>query len=138
MSEIRVYDSGYRGACRSERAEQIDCISWVDHNFPERSTLLFHPANEAKGTASHHALRKKEGVRGGVSDIIGLNNLPPFICELKRLDRTKSALSATQKAFAAAAAASGHFVCVAYGFEQFKLAYNDYLQYHVNQQVTKT
>lgn len=134
---IRTYDSGYRGACRTERAEQIDCISWVDHNFPERSTLLFHPANEAKGTASHHALRKKEGVRGGVSDIIDLNNTPSFICELKRKDRTKSALSPTQKTFTAAADAAGHFVCVCYGFEQFKLAYNDYIAYHVKQQVIK-
>lgn len=125
---IRIYDSGYRGACRTERCEQIDAMSWQEFNYPDRAPLCFHPANESRGTAAHHQLRRKEGVKAGVSDIIDLSGSVPGVFEMKRRDRTKSKLSGVQKDFLEASAARGHFVAICYGADQFALAYADYVR----------
>ena len=125
---IRIYDSHYRGECRVERMEQIDCISWLKYNHPERFGLVFHCPGETKAKAQYMQLRAKEGVRAGVPDIIDLGKIVGLF-ELKRLDRTKSKVGAEQRAFLQAAADAGHFAAICYGFEQFKLAYADYLQF---------
>ena len=123
---IRTYDSHYRGECRVERMEQIDSISWLKFNYPERWPLIFHCPNETKAKAQYMQMRAKEGVKAGPPDIIDLGGIVGLF-ELKRLDRTKSKLSSEQKVFLQAGADAGHFVAVCYGYEQFKIAYADYL-----------
>ena len=64
-------------------------------------------------------------------DLIDLGGVVGLF-ELKRLDRTKSKVSAEQKTFMQASADAGHFCAICYGFEQFKLAYADYLVFVEN------
>jgi len=125
---IRIYDSGYRGDCRAERMEQIDCISWLKHNYPDRWPLIFHVPNETHGKGNHHLIREKEGVKAGPPDIIDLGRVTGLF-ELKRRDRTKSKIGKEQRDFLQAGVNAGHFAAIAYGFEQFKVAYADYLQF---------
>lgn len=125
---IRIYDSGYRGDCRTERPEQIDAISWLSFNHPDRIPLIFHCPGETKANAQHMQMRAKEGVRAGVPDIIDLG-VTVGLFEMKRMDRTKSKVSKEQLAFLSNSSAAGHFVAICYGFEQFKIAYNDYLEF---------
>ena len=125
---IRIYDSHYRGECRTERCEQIDCISWLKHNHPDRWPLIFHVPNETKAKAQHMQMRAKEGVKPGPPDIIDLGGIVGLF-ELKRLDRTKSSVSKEQKEFLLNGSNAGHFAAICYGFEQFKLAYADYLEF---------
>lgn len=127
---IRIYDSGFRGDCRREKAEQIDCISWVSFNYPDEFKLTFHPENESMGNAAHHSMRIKEGVKAGIPDIIHLGGTDKWrsgLFELKRLDARKSKVSAEQKVILELADERGSFAAVCFGFEQFKLAWIDYL-----------
>ena len=127
---IRTYDSHFRGHCRTERAEQIDCISWLGYHYPAEFSLIWHTPNESSGNAFHHSLRVKEGVKAGVPDIIHIGGTEIWragLFELKRQDRTKSRLSDEQKAFLEAADARACFAAVCYGFEQFKVAWLEYL-----------
>lgn len=127
---VRAYDSHFRGPCRTERAEQIDCISWLGYHYPVEFALVFHCANETRGTQMHYAMRHKEGVKAGVPDIIHIGGTEIWragLFELKRMDRTKSRLSHEQKAFLEDGDARGCFSSVCYGFEQFKVAWLDYL-----------
>ena len=127
---IRIYDSGFRGKCRTERAEQIDCISWLAYNYPAEFALSWHTPNESSGNAFHHSLRVKEGVKAGVPDIIHIGGTDVWragLFELKRLDRTKSRLSDEQRAFLSSADERGCFAAVCYGFENFKIAWTEYL-----------
>lgn len=125
---IRIYDSGFRGDCRSERCEQIDAISWLAFNFPERFPLIFHCPGETKASPQHMQMRAKEGVKAGPPDIIDLGGIVGLF-EMKRLDRTKSKLSKDQKEFLQAGADAGHFTAIVYGFSEFKKAYADYLTF---------
>lgn len=128
MGMINVYDSGYRGKCRSERMEQIDSMGWVERNHPGRWALVFHCPSETKGTPSHMQMRKKEGVRAGVSDIIDFGQIRGAF-ELKRLDRTQSRVTKEQREFLQEVADTGGFAAICYGFDQFKKAYADYLKF---------
>lgn len=132
---IRIYDSGYRGDCRTERCEQIDSISWLSFNYPERFPLIFHCPGETKASPQHMQMRAKEGVKAGPPDIIDLDQWPGLF-ELKRLDRTKSKVSKEQKDFLLAGSERGHFTAICYGFEQFKKAYSDYLAFIASKQLT--
>ena len=125
---IRIYDTHYRGKCREEWAEQIDCMSWLEANHPDRFPLCFHTPNEVKASAQYMQKRRKMGVKAGVSDIIDLGAIRGLF-ELKRLDRTQSSVTTDQRKFLLAGAHSGAFAAVCYGFEAFKLAYADYLEF---------
>lgn len=125
---IRVYDSGYRGECRTERMEQIDSISWLSFNYPERFPLIFHCPGEAKAKPQYMQMRAKEGVKAGPPDIIDLGRVVGLF-EMKRLDRTQSKVSKDQRAFLQAGADAGHFAAICYGLAEFQKAYVDYLQF---------
>lgn len=132
---IRIYDSGYRGECRKEEYEQIDCASWIQFNHPDRWPLIFHVPNELTvdkkkpGWAQHLAKRQKMGVRNGVPDIIDFGIVRGAF-ELKRLDRTQSSpVTKEQRAFLKATDESGGFAAICYGASQLKLAYADYLEF---------
>lgn len=133
MNPIRIYDSGHRGECRSERCEQIDAMGWLEANHPGRWPLIFHCPSETKGTPRHMQMRRKEGVKAGVPDIIDCGAVRGLF-EMKRLDSSKSRLTKEQRAFLQAAADSGAFAAACYGFAQFKLAYADYLAWVAEQE----
>jgi len=126
----RTYGGTYRGECRSETCEQIDCMGWLEHNHPERFALCFHTPNETKASAQYMQKRQKMGVKPGVPDVIDLAGPVPGLFELKRLDRAKSKLSNEQRDFLTAADARGHFTAVCYGFSAFKEAYAEFLRLH--------
>lgn len=125
---IHTYDSGHRGPCRSERCEQIDSMGWLEKNHPDRWPLILHVPNETRASPQHMQMRAKEGVKAGVSDILDFGLIRGAF-ELKRCDRTKSRLTKEQREFLQAVADSGGFAAVCYGFEQFKLAYADFLEF---------
>jgi hypothetical protein len=127
---IRIYDSGYRGKCRYEDAEHIDCVAWVRHHHPEHARLMHHPANESMVRVQYRAKLSKMGLLPGVSDLILLypaSGHPYAMFELKRRDRTKSRLSKAQRAVLTAADGVGAFASVCYGFEEFKQAFIEYI-----------
>ncbi|MNG13500.1 hypothetical protein D3C84_971830 [compost metagenome] len=125
---IRIYDSNYRGECRQEWAEQIDCMGWLEFNHPDRWPLIWHTPNETKATASYMQKRQKMGVKAGVGDIIDFGRIRGAF-ELKRLDKSKCKVSKDQRDFLQATDDSGGFAAIVYGYEQFKLAYADYLEF---------
>lgn len=124
---IHIYDSHHRGPCPSERVEQINAMSWLSVHHADRYELVCHVPNESRGTAMHYAMRAKEGVKAGIPDILDLGGPILGMFEMKRLDRTKSSVSPDQKRILGAAAASGAFVAICYGAENFKLAYTAYV-----------
>jgi len=132
---IRIYDSGYRGDCRVETIEQIDCAGWLEFNHPERWPLIWHTPNEARATASYMQKRQKMGVKSGVSDIIDFG-LVRGAFELKRLDKSKCSVSKEQRVFLQAVDDSGGFAAIVYGFSEFKKAYADYLSFITEKRLT--
>ena len=124
-----IYNPNFRGECRSERMEQIDAMGWLQKNHPDRWPLIFHCPNETRANVQHMQMRAKEGVKPGIPDIIDPNNFRCGFFELKRLDSTKSRPSKDQIEFLERAAAAGHFTAICYGYEQFKIAYADFLRF---------
>lgn len=125
---IRIYDSGYRGECCSEMVEQINSMGWLEKHHPDRWPLIFHYPAEAKAKPQYMSIRRKLGVKAGIADIIDFGSVRGAF-ELKRRDKTKSKVSKEQLAFLEAVDASGGFSAICYSFEQFMLAYSDYLDY---------
>lgn len=125
---IRTYDSGHRGECRVETLEQIDCASWLQFNHPDRWPLIWHTPNEQKATANYMQKRQKMGVKPGVSDIIDFGVVRGAF-ELKRMDKSKCSVSKEQREFLTAVDESGGFAAIVYGFQEFKRAYADYLEF---------
>ncbi len=124
----KVYDSGYRGSCNKEDSDHKQCVAWIEHNYPDRAGLVFHPANGGKRSAREAAQFKMMGVRAGIPDLIDLNDpLNVAFFELKRKDKTKSRLSKDQSAMLAKLSDLGYSVYVCYGFDEFKKAYEDSL-----------
>ena len=125
---IRIYDSGYRGECPSEMVEQINSMGWLEKRYPDRWPLIFHYPAEVKAKPQYMAVRRKCGVKAGISDIIDFGEIRGAF-ELKRQDRTKSKVSKEQMSFLEAVDASGGFAAIVYGFPQMMLAYSEYLIY---------
>lgn len=125
---IRIYDSNYRGECRQEWAEQIDCMGWLEFNHPDRWSLIWHTPNEVKASPQYMQKRQKMGVKPGVGDIIDFGRIRGAF-ELKRLDKSKCKVSKDQREFLQAVDDSGGFAAIVYGFSEFKLAYADYLEF---------
>lgn len=120
--DYRIYDSGYRGPCPLEQIEQITMINYVRDYFPN----VIHPRNEGKRSYSKAAREKAEGLTPGASDII-IPARVPFVCELKREDRTKSRLTKVQKKYLKICSALGCFACVAYGHHQAIKAFTEWM-----------
>lgn len=127
---IKVYgDKSYRGECRDEESEQIDCFNWMMFNHPDLHRIAIHPKNEGKKSWGQIRFDKLTGsINTGASDII-IPASPPFVCELKRVDHTKSRWQPKQLDYLETCKNEGAFVCVALGFEGFKLAIADYLKH---------
>lgn len=130
LNPVRIYDSHYRGACTSERGEQISCMEWLREYYPDRFSLIFHCPNETNGNIQHGEMRRRQGVKSGVPDIFdagGTDTWRSGMFELKRLDKSKTKTSKEQKDFLANGASAGSFCAICYGAEEFKKAYLDFL-----------
>lgn len=126
---LDVYgDRSYRGECRAESAEQMDAFSWLKMHHPDLHRIAVHPKSESKRTWGQVKFdRATGGMNAGASDII-IPASPPFICEMKRADHTKSTWQKGQVDYLEQCKKQGAFVCVALGFEGFKLAFSEYLK----------
>lgn len=132
---IRIYDSGYRGECNSEDGDQMSCMEWIKHHHPNRWPLVFHCPNELtvdkkkRGYALHLDRRKRKGVKPGIPDTLDLNGPIVGAFELKKKDKNQTSVTKSQRDVLAAVSASGGFAAICYGYEQFVIAYSDYLEY---------
>lgn len=126
---LTVYgDRDYRGPCREEDAEQVDFVAWVQQWYPQYGFLLLHPKIEGKRTPQQARRDRLSGAMNkGASDII-IPGSPSFVCELKRLDHTKSRWQTGQLEYLEAAKSAGSFFCVALGAEAAKVAFIDYIE----------
>lgn len=130
---IHKYGKKTAGPCRSETAEQIDIMNWLEFNYPDRFGLVFHPANEVTvdkrkpGWRQHLEKRRRMGVKKGVIDIVDLWGTDVWRSGLFEIKALNGTLSKDQREFLELADARGSFCAVCYGFEQFKLAWIDYL-----------
>ena len=115
--KIKVYgDLSFRGKCPHESAEQITLFNVVRKNYPKIGLIATHIRNEGKRSYSQAAKQKAEGMTKGAPDVMIPGN-PSFVCEIKRLDHTKSKWQDGQQEYLVAAQENGSFVCVALGYK---------------------
>lgn len=118
-SSIPVFgDTSYRGDCHKEEVEQASFFSRLRREYPDSyGAIALHPRNEGlkeKGQFSTVIKHAAEGMTRGASDIV-VPGAPAFVCELKRMDHTKSHWQDGQIEYLIAARNAGAFVCVALG-----------------------
>lgn len=124
------YYGGPVNACPLEKIDQMNSVSWLRHEYPDY--LFFHPVNEGLKHKASAVMDAQMGLLKGVSDfviLIGFGGKYPFAAiELKRQGKAQaSPVSKEQREFLAAVRRRGGFAAVAYGFEQFKIAWADML-----------
>lgn len=111
-------DTKYRGDCPPEHVELASFFSRLRREYPDSYGLIaLHPRNEglkSAGQFSQVLRHKAEGMTKGCADIIIPGKLS-FVCEMKRMDRTKSAWQDGQIDYLLAAQNAGAFACVALG-----------------------
>ena len=114
----------------SERGEHLSCASWLQVNHPDRWQWIFHCPNEGVRKVQHRAMLASMGVKPGVPDLIDLDGTRGVIgmFELKKRDK-KSRPTKEQNVFLLNNAQAGGFSAVCWGFDQFVIAYSDYLEY---------
>lgn len=114
---VKVYgDTGYRGACPAETAEQVTFFAELKRLWPDVAAVAIHPRNEGKRSFYQAAKHKAEGMVKGASDVI-IPGCPALVIEIKRLDHTKSRWEDGQPEYLEAAKALGATVCVALGYK---------------------
>jgi len=114
---IKIYgDTSYRDPeCRSETAEQKEFFGLLKEHRPHLFAVAIHPKNEGSRNgiqAAHEAAMG--GLNKGASDIIIPSRIA-FVCELKRMDHTKSTITKPQIKYLEAAQSLGAFCCIALG-----------------------
>lgn len=108
-------DPDYRGTCPRETLEQVTFFRRIREAYPDTLGLIaIHPRNEAKRRHDQTTREKAEGMMPGASDVI-IPARVPFVCEIKRRDRTKSTWQDGQVDYLEAAQKQGAYVCVALG-----------------------
>jgi hypothetical protein len=122
------YYGGPVKACPLEKIDQMNSVSWLRYEYPDY--LFWHTVNEGSKHKASAVADHQMGLLKGVSDIlvlIGLGGKYPFAAiELKRQGKSHaSPVSKEQREFLAAVRSRGGFAAVAYGFEQFKIAFED-------------
>lgn len=122
------YYGGPVKACPLEKIDQMNSVSWLRHEYPDY--LFWHTVNEGSKHKASAVIDHQMGLLKGVSDfviLIGFGGKYPFAAiELKRQGKAQaSPVSKEQQEFLAAVRIRGGFAAVAYGFEQFKIAFCD-------------
>ena len=111
-------DQGFRGKCPLEKVEQVSVVNRIRREYPDTwGLLLLHPRNEGlkeRGQFSTVIKHKAEGMAPGASDLV-IPAARALVCEIKRLDHTKSAWQPMQIEYLTAAHNAGAFACVALG-----------------------
>lgn len=116
---VKVYgDLSYRGICPQEHVEQASFFNRLRREYPDTWGLIaLHPRNEGllvKGQFSSVTKHKVEGMAVGAADIV-IPARRAFVCELKRLDHTKSTWQKGQQEYLLASHNAGAFACIALG-----------------------
>lgn len=126
--EIPVYgDVSFRGNCSLESADQKAFVSYLRAKYPKTyGAIVVHNRNEGKRSFQQAARFKADGMTKGASDVMIPAN-PPFICEMKRKDHTKSAWKKGQQEYLIACKELGAFSCLALGVDGAIAAFDDYL-----------
>lgn len=123
-------DLEFRGRCPAEKTEQIAFFNWIRAAYPKTyGALAVHIRNEGLKTYSQARWQRVEGLTKGAADIIIPAGVA-FVCELKRRDHTKSAISDDQVIYLEAAKEAGAFACVALGYEAAKEAFSEWRKLH--------
>lgn len=122
------YYGGPVKACPLEKIDQMNSVSWLRYEYPDY--LFWHTVNEGSKHKASAVMDSQIGLLKGVSDfviLIGFGGKYPFAAiELKRQGKSQaSPVSKEQKEFLSAVRSRGGFAAVAYGFEQFKIAFED-------------
>lgn len=94
-------------------------VAYLRMKHPALGALVIHPPNEGLaygGQFRKVATQQKKGQTKGAADII-IPIAPPFVCELKRKDPTKSTFTQEQIDYLIAAHSLGAFACVAFGYD---------------------
>ena len=122
------YYGGPVKACPLEKIDQMNSVSWLRYEYPDY--LFWHTVNEGSKHKASAVADHQMGLLKGVSDIlvlIGLGGKYPFAAiELKRQGKSQaSPVSKEQREFLSDVRSRGGFAAVAYGFEQFKIAFED-------------
>ena len=127
-NDIKVCgDVEYRGACPAENVEQVTFFNRIRRKYPDTyGALALHPRNEGRRTLLQAAHQKAEGMTTGATDIV-IPASPPFVCELKRRDHTKSTIHQEQLAYMRAAQQTGAVVCIALGVDAAWEAFEEYV-----------
>lgn len=111
-------DPTFRGKCPREMVEQSSIVNKVRKEFPDTwGRLIIHPRNEGlkeAGQFSSVIKHAAEGMTKGASDVI-IPAAPSFVCEVKRVDHTKSKIDDDQVKYLLAAQQAGCFACIALG-----------------------
>lgn len=112
---IPVYgDATYRGPCPTETAEQSTFFNQLPSDLKR---IALHIRNEGKRShAQHNKMKAEGGFVSGASDVI-IPGRVTFVCEMKRLDHTKSKWQPGQIDYLESAQGAGAWVCVALGWE---------------------
>ncbi|AUR92543.1 hypothetical protein NVP1173O_67 [Vibrio phage 1.173.O._10N.261.55.A11] len=139
---IEIYgDLGYRGDCPLEDSDLASFFAWVRYNYPQYESLIFHCETEFNPTSAssyaYHTKSKAKGRLDGIADIVCLpvsSGAPAFLCELKRLDISKSLASKkrkehfeTQLLLLSSQKSFGNIPIVALGLEATKTAFKEYI-----------
>ena len=123
---LKVYgDVGFRGDCPSETLEAITFFSQLRREYPTSyGKIATHIRNEGKRNWYQASREKAEGMTKGAPDII-IPMSRTFVCEMKRLDHTKSKWQPMQLEYLKTAHDAGAFVCVALGYDAAYSAFLD-------------
>lgn len=131
-TNIKVYgDIKYRGECDDESEEQVTFFNQLRKLYPDSyGAIAVHVRNEQRlSKGQFYALKrhKAEGMVTGAADIIIPGN-PAFVCEMKRMNHTKSKLTDKQLKYLTAAQSLDAFACIALGYKAALEAFGDYLK----------
>lgn len=115
---IKIFgDTKFRGKCPKESVEQITFVNLVRNNYPEYGNVLVHPENEGKlinGQFSAINKQRAMGLTKGAADII-IPAKVPFVCEMKRIDSSRSKPTQEQIKYLEIVDKLGAFACICYG-----------------------
>ena len=124
---LRVYgDQSFRGKCPHESVEQITFFHRLRREYPDTyGVIAIHARTEGDRSHAQTVRYKAEGLTPGCADII-IPSSKPFVCEMKRMDHTKSEFQNMQLVYLQAAHSAGAFVCVALGYLGAWSAFEDW------------
>ena len=126
MPDYLIYGGEYRGDCPKEADEQATFIKYLRTAYPQTyGAVVVHVENEGKRTYRQAQHAKNQGQNKGASDIL-IPVSHPFVCELKRKDRTKSRASDEQIKYLNAASKMGSFACIAYAYDAALQAFTEW------------